>query len=200
MTKRGNSANYALEPNQVPKVMGACVNLEERIIVGCPLYLGLRASETTHLRRSWISPDGNIKIPWRQECDCTDCSRRGREWRPKTKAAIRTLPITRPIKKDLLHFLEIQPKGLHISRVTFNIKTKAILKRAGIRFDGLAQHTAFPHALRATCATMLAAGGMDAVALCFFMGWASLKVGQQYVQMAQATDLALKQGKQIFGG
>lgn len=198
MPKRGNSADYALTQSQIVKLLAACKDIEDRIIVGVPLFLGFRVSELAHMRADWID-EGNLRVPSSQKCGCGECLKKGGEWRPKTKAGIRTLPITSQIRKDLFAFLGTQPDGLQISRVTIWEKTKEVLLRAGIKHKGLANGVSYPHALRATCATMLANGGMSAAGLSYFMGWSSIKIGDSYIRLATAKDGALKQAREIFG-
>lgn len=201
MAKRGDSANYALEISDVKAVMLACETQRDRVIVGGPMFLSFRVSELAHMNASWLTVDGNIKIPPYQQCDCLECQKeRGGEWKPKSKAGARTLPISRPIKADLLNFLRANPKGLRMTRQAIWQRTKYLLKKAKVKIKGLAEDTAYPHALRATCASMLAAGGMDAAALTYFMGWSSIKMGDHYIKLSTAKGSAAHKAKEIFGG
>lgn len=198
--RRGESAEYALTNNQVIEVQAACQDLEERVTISCQLFLGLRVSELAHMRSDWITEEGHLRVPTFQACNCAECKRRRKgEWRPKTKAGARTLPIPSAVKHDLLEMFKIKPYGLSISRVGLYYRTKTVLVRAKVRFQGLADNTAFPHALRATCAMMLALSGMESSALCYFMGWKSLVVGEHYIQTARAKELAIKQAQEAFG-
>uniref|UniRef100_A0A6M3XXZ3 Putative site-specific tyrosine recombinase n=1 Tax=viral metagenome TaxID=1070528 RepID=A0A6M3XXZ3_9ZZZZ len=199
MPKRGESAEFALSQEQVQKVLSACANLEERVTIGLQLFLGLRASEACHFGAEWITDDGNFRIPTSQPCNCAECARtRNGMWKPKTKAGARTLPIPERMRKDIAELLRVKPYGLDISRVGFYYRTKTILSRAGIKLKG-GYSEAFPHALRATCATMLATGGMNAVGLSYFMGWASISIGDRYIRLITAKEFALKQAREIFG-
>lgn len=200
MPKRGDSANYALEPPQVVKLMAACSTLEEKVTIGCQLYLGLRISELAHMKATWLTGDGNLRIPSFQKCYCTSCFKhRNSEWRPKTKSGARTLPIPGTIKHEVLKFLALQPEGFQLSRISLYHDTKAILHRAGIKTRGLAQNVASPHILRATCLTMLASGGMSVAALAYFAGWANISIASHYINLAQAKSAAEKEAKIIFG-
>ena len=152
------------------------------------------------MRADWITQDGNLRIPNQQACNCAECARvRGGEWRPKTKAGARTLPIPQRMRKDLNELFKMKPYGLDVSRVGLYYRTKTILKRAKIKFRGLSGGTAFPHALRSTCFNMLCAGGISAVDLCYYAGWRDISIGSHYIQVAQAKEGALKAGKAIFG-
>lgn len=198
--RRGESAEFALEEPQVAKTMQVCNDVDDKLTVGCQLFLGLRAGELSHMNEEWITPNGDLRIPSQQICKCSDCARyRGGVWRPKTKAGARLLPIPPQIRKDLLEFLKKHPMGLGIGRVGIFYRTKMILKRAGVRFKSRSKHTGFPHCLRATCAMMLATSGMEAAALCYFMGWKSIAVGDHYIRTARAKDLAFRQAREAFG-
>ena len=202
MSKRGDSANYALDSAQVKRLMDSCADTEERTIIGCMVYLGLRISEVAHMRADWLKGDGMLHIPFRQLCNCNECQHTAGEpgiWHPKTKAGARVLPIPSLLRGDIEHLLHTQADGLQLSRVTLWGRSKTIMKRAGIQVKGLSGNTAYPHALRATCATMLAANGMSAVALAYYMGWKSIVLGDHYVRLAEAKEIAIKQAQRIFG-
>ena len=198
--RRGESAEYSLSQPQVQALLAACQDYEERVTIGCQLFLGLRVSELAHMRADWVTDDGDLKVPSFQTCNCAECAReRGGEWRPKTKAGARTLPIPKRLRPDLSELFKVKPYGVGISRVGLYYRTKTVLKRAKIKFHGLSGNTAFPHALRSTCAMMLALSGMEAIALCYFMGWKSIAVGDHYLRSAKAKDLAMKQAREAFG-
>ena len=200
--KRGNSASFVLEPEQVGKVLRVCTMLSERIIVGVPLFLGLRVGELTHMRADWITREGYLAIPEEQSCGCTKCVASTKHpgiWTPKTTSGIRTLPISKPIQKDLLRFLQIQPNGLGFGRIRVWELTKDILRRAGVTQKGWSGGTVGPHVLRATCMTMLSNGGMSAAQLAYFDGWKSIAVASHYIDLVQAKDGALRQARKIFG-
>ncbi|GAH08425.1 unnamed protein product, partial [marine sediment metagenome] len=167
--KRGESAEFTLSQTQVQALLSACNDLDERVTINAQLFLGLRVGEVAHLRADWVTQEGNLKIPSQQVCRCAECAReRGGTWHPKTKAGARTVPIPQRMKKDLSELFKAKPYGMEVSRIGLWGRTKRILKRARITFKGLSDNTAFPHALRSTCATMLAVGGMSPVGLCAF--------------------------------
>uniref|UniRef100_A0A6M3JNV3 Putative site-specific tyrosine recombinase n=1 Tax=viral metagenome TaxID=1070528 RepID=A0A6M3JNV3_9ZZZZ len=199
MPKRGDSAEYALNSEQADKLLRTCTDLRERIIIGSMVYMGMRISELLHMQSHWLTDDDCVRIPSRQECTCSSClKRKGGIWTPKTKAGAREIPIPKSLIKDFDSFYRQHPNGLSLSRGMVWLHVKAILKRAGVRSKWLAKGTIFPHALRATSATLLAAGGIDSAALCYYMGWTDLKVGEHYIKLAQARDSALRQARQIF--
>ena len=198
--KRGDSANYSLAQNEAQQVLDACISIEERVIIGCQIFLGLRISEIVHMKADWVTSEGNFHIPSFMACNCSECTAyRENMWKPKTKAGARTLPIASALRKTLFKYLEGHPDGLRLSRVSIWKKTKEVLKRAKIRRKGLAGNTIFPHALRATCFLLLAQGGMDAINLCYYAGWENIAVATHYIQAAKAKDGAIKQARAIFG-
>ena len=193
MPKRGDSSAYTLNNQQVKAVLSACLDLLDRVIIGCLLFLGLSPDEIVHVRADWITQDGNLKIPTSMPCNCTSCSRKGNTtWRPRGKAKNRTLPIPPRFRRDLGEILRVQPYGLNVSRITVYNRTKAVLRRARVKIPGPARNTAFPDALRATCAKMLRESGMSTEALAYYMGIESIPVRQR------AKDSAIKQAKAIF--
>lgn len=191
--KRGDSAEYVLTQTQVKTLLSSCRDMEERVTIGMMVFCGLRISELTHMRADWITQDGNLRIPNTQTCNCAECARvRDGLWKPKTRAGARTLPIPQRMRKDLVELFKAKPYGLGVSRIGLYGRTKTILKRARIKYG-------FPHCLRATCATMLAAGGMSAAHLSYFMAWKSVAIGDHYIRLSTAKEGALVQAKQIFG-
>lgn len=197
MPERGDSSQYTLSDQQISNLLNACETLEDKVMIKLMLYCGLRASEVSHLRADWLDGEGNIRIPARQKCDCNECKG---EWTPKTKASIRILPIPDPLRGDLLFLLHKCPKGLQKHRSTIWQRTKRLLKKAKVKFPGgLSDNTAFPHALRATCATLLARGNMNPMSLCYVMGWTNLTTAEHYINIAKAQQEAGKQMRQIFG-
>ena len=166
------------------------------------LYLGLRIGELQHMKATWIKADGSFGIPEQQPCECVACLKHKKHpgyWGPKTKAGVRIMPLPGLLNSDLLKFLGMKPDGLGLSRTTIWKRTKTLMKLSGIKIKGLARDTAYPHVLRATCATMLAEGGMDAAGLTYYMGWNSIQIGDTYIRLARAKDSAAKQARQIFG-
>ncbi len=198
--RRGDSAEFALSQPQIQALQAVCVEPLDKMIIGCQLFLGIRVGELAHIRDDWITQDGDLKIPSRMACNCAECAReRGGGWKPKTKAGARTLHIPKLLRKDMAAVLKARPYGMGISRIAIWYRTKTLLKRAKVRFKGPARDTGFPHCLRATCATMLATGGMDVANLSYFMGWKSIAIGDHYIRLATAKDGATRQAAEIFG-
>lgn len=197
--KRGHSAQYSLQPNQVKAVMDACSSLEERVTVGTMLYLGLRTGEVGHMKQGWITHEEKLRVPMNQTCNCASCQKRGNTWKPKTRSSARELHIPEIIKPDILEYLNKNPNGMDLSRQAIYHRVKDILQRSNVKFKGTARGTGFSHALRSTYATMLALGGIDALSLCYAMGWSSIKVADAYIQAVKARKTSQERVSQILG-
>ena len=200
MPRRGASEQYVLTEAERNALIRVCEDTRSRVIVKVPLFLGLRASEAVHLDVRWINSAGDLRIPWSMPCSCGECSKKGVAWKPKTKAGVRVIGIPKVVGGDLGRFLGDSPGGLGISRFVFHHRLKKLMQQAGIVIPGLGGNSGYPHILRATCATMLAEGGMNAVQLCYTMGWANLQIGAHYVHLAAMRTAAPKTAKEIFGG
>ena len=178
MTKRGRSADYALNESQVQRLWSACVDEEEQVLIGLLVYEGMRVSEAIHTRLSWLR-GGMIAIPTEQICNCSACALRDGIWRPKSSAGARIIPIAKPLSGPLHEFLNQHPSGLSITRQAAWKRVDYIAGRAEIG------HVT-PHALRATAATIFAIAGWNAAELCLMMGWGDIKRAWHYIQIAQA--------------
>ena len=199
---RGPSEQYVLNADQREKLLAACEDNRDRVIIKLPLFLGLRAGEAIHARTTWIDSEQNLRIPPEMRCNCDTCAKRRNPgiWKPKTARGARTIAIPEYVKADFGPFLAEHSLGLGMSRFAFHHRIKLLMGRARITFPGLGGDTGFPHILRATCATMLAEGGMSAIHLCYAMGWKDLQQGQHYVNQAAMKTGATDSAKKIFGG
>jgi len=175
-------------------------NLEDRTALKLFVYLGLRVSEACHLNTDWVS-QGEVTIPLSQPCECSNCtsSQHPGEWHAKSKAAARVLPVIDILAVDLYDFLRLSPRGFQMTRQGMWWKIKYLAKNANIHVKGLSHGTIYPHVLRATCATKLAIKGMSAPALCYWMGWASISMGEHYINIARAKSEAHAQYRHIMG-
>ena len=193
--KRGASELYVLEADQVRALLQEAQGVEDRLILQLMLYVGLRVSEVAHLNNSWVKGD-EIRIPLSQTCDCINC--KSGEWKAKSKASNRVIPVPVSIMRDLTEYLRQSPRGFTLTRQALWWKIKQMSKRANIRVRGLSSDTIYPHVLRATCATILASKGMSVAALCYVMGWQSIEVGQHYISIAKAKQDAQEQFRKIM--
>ena len=186
MAKRGRSEQHALDEEQVEALLGETTELEDRVALELMCYLGLRVSEICHLRRNWVR-DGEIRIPRSQPCNCSNCQG---EWRAKSMASVRSIPIPDLIAKDLYMFLEHTDGFPPLTRQALWWKVKQIAKKAKIK-------ECFPHSLRATAATRMSAF-LTAPELCYTLGWRNLEMGQHYINIFQAKAGASKKIKEML--
>jgi len=149
------------------------------------LFTGLRVSEFVHLKRSWIK--GNvIRIPEREKCNCRECRKKGGVWRPKTKDAIRNIPIVPEIRGLIKSFFKNfnsvmdlfpgkTPARVQVYNILRELERKVKLK-----------HRLFPHALRGTFATILASKGFDEWEIKSALGWKRIDVATRYIKISGA--------------
>jgi len=171
-----------LYEDEVDRVKRACKNHYETLLIHGELYTGMRISEFLHLNRRWISwPEGVIRIPERMPCKCGECvKKRGGVWTPKTKDAVRAIPIL-PEVKELFREFFTHPRKVGDYIGTRNVAyyhVEQIGERAGLN------HPIFPHVLRGTFAYMMAKKGLDVFRLKDLMGWATLEPAVWYVKFA----------------
>lgn len=208
MSKRGESREYSLTQVQITRVHASLTDRRDLLVFDGLVQGGLRISELTHLRPTWVKPspfksggEMLLSIPLSMPCSCGECTKkRGGMWKVKSRAGSRSIYLPPHLMNLVLDPDVCKPlTGIGLSRVGAWHRVKKILKVSQIIVPGLAQGTAFPHALRATCATTLAANGASAAAICYHMGWANIQVGEHYVRIAEAQELAHKETKQVFG-
>lgn len=188
--KSGQSEEFALNEHQLQSLWMQCKELRDQVLIGLLGYCGLRVSEAIHLKASWIK-DEEIHIPSKIECQCWECRKRG-YWKPKSKAGIRAVAIPNFLKPVLLSFLTKSPNGLRMTRQAAWYRIQRLAEKAKVP-------RIFPHALRATLATILASHGFTAIELCAHMGWTRLNMGEHYVRISEARAGASKKIKQIWG-
>lgn len=190
MGGRGQSEEFALTEAQLQKLWSACYEITDKVLVGLLAFCGMRVGEVCHLKLNWIR-EQEIHIPSSMPCQCWECSGRG-FWQPKSRAGIRTIPIPAFLKPILAEYLQQHPEGLQKRRQAAWYRIQWLANKAGIP-------QAFPHSLRATCATILASKGFTAVELCAYFGWTRITMGEHYIQIAQARDGARRKIKEIYG-
>lgn len=200
-SKRGASWHYALETEQRDKLVSVAKELDDRIVIKLMVYLGMRNSEVGHMNANWIR-GGEIRIPSSQPCDCVNCaaSKHPGVWQPKSKAGIRTMPVIDILADDIYRFFKENPRGLRLTRQAIWEKIKRLASKAKIEVPGLSRGTVYPHALRATAGTYLAAKGMTATELCYIMGWATISMGEHYIRIAVAREESHNKLRMIYKG
>jgi len=195
------SVDNVLSNNEIKLLKSACETYEERLLIFGLLYTGMRISEFIHFNKSWINRRiGSIIIPTEQKCPCYECKKeiwRKRKdkntgetierilkkpsgiWMPKTKHGHRRIEIL-PEIKDI--FEEYFKDHYSISEVIkHRIMGWSILKEVSKRAD--IPHKVFPHAIRATFASILAEKGFDVWTIQSTLGWASLEPAMSYIRL-----------------
>jgi len=172
-----------LDQAEIQRLFDACKTKTEKFVIASLIYTGMRESEFVHMTKSWI--DFNrwiIKIPSYQSCSCYDCRLRGGFWKPKTKAAIRVIPIVPEYRPYITEFFS------NFNRVQDVIKDRQSLKYIvkQVAKDAKLKKRVFPHALRGTFATILAAKDFNPYEITAVMGWASVKVADEYINLVGA--------------
>lgn len=180
---------------------------QARFIILVGGRLGLRRGEIGHMRESWIDWRRNmIQIPRREPCQkgrdggvCGYCRSLAEQrvehaeddeagitmeqalaetWRPKTEAAIREVPFDHDARAQLVieRFFD-EYDAYPASCQSINRRVKKAAEHA----DELEPEYVYPHCLRATAATMLAAKGIDLLPFKSMLGWSQIGTAQCYV-------------------
>lgn len=185
------SKDHILTETQSKAFLEAAILPKDKVIAHLAVVMGMRESEIAHIRKEWLKED-MLCIPVSQLCSCGECLRlRNGIWTPKRPMSIRDLPMP-PHIQELLGDYFRSYNALGVTRVTVYNRIMRLLQQIGVQ-------DAYPHSLRATCATNLAANGMEAAPLCYFMGWAILAYAQHYIRIARARGEARKQIVKMYG-
>lgn len=181
--KKPCSREFILREEEIMRLKTACRTASEQLLVYGLLYTGMRVSEFLHLRRSWVHLErgkrGLIIIPLKQPCSCFECkAKRKGVWTPKTREGMRAIPVLDEWRFVLLAFLQKHEIVMEVvpHRQAAWRKLEAVGRRAGLKV--------FPHALRATFATLLAEKGFDAFLLSQLMGWSDIRPASEYVKLS----------------
>ena len=165
------SKEDALNKNERDDLINACETDKERLVIKGLIYTGMRASEFSHMKESWID--------WQREV--IHIPREEGGWTPKTKAGVREIPMVYEIKKLFYDYFQ-KNKSIGMSRVSL-FRT---VKKVGARLRPFKK--VYPHSLRATFASMMAEKGMPSVDIQSIMGWAKLETANSYVRSTRALE------------
>ncbi len=191
-SKKGlSSKEDSLNTGELANLLLACENLRDKFIVYGMAFGGLRVSELTHLKRTWINGEElTLTVPPKQNCSCWECSHnKNGIWKPKTKQGARSIrihPLFLPILIEFLGYYD----GLDLTRQRVWQRLKILAKSAIIR------HNTYPHGLRATCASNLAHDNISSPGLQYILGWARLSSAESYVRTDRRR--ALKEQDEIY--
>lgn len=157
----------ALSDQQVEELINACRSDFERFTITTLLFTGMRVDEFSNMKKYWVDLEKMlINIPAKDG-----------EWKPKTKAGARAIPIIEPrLKYELKKFFKSN-LAVDKERTTIWRLVKNVAKRTDIK-------KIYPHALRSTFATMLIYKGISEGTLCSVMGWSDIKTAQSYFKLS----------------
>lgn len=133
----------------------------------------------------------------------------GRYWEPKTNSGERKIPIVyNTFRDELLKFYEKNEKLEYSRQWVWNAVNnisksiwgfKDVFKAETNKHECILNKPLYPHALRATAASLWAFKGMNATALKSIMGWSSIEIADVYVKsdetqaMHMAKDISNKE-------
>jgi len=174
------AANHILREREVNELLDLCETDDERFAFAMTVFTGMRVSEFVHMRCSWVDIDDRlIFVPRSQPCSCAECMRkRGGVWRAKTDAAARPIPIIPEIEDILYDYFA--GNDTVMENYPYRQRAWLLIKRVAER--GMTK--TFPHALRATFATILAGKLPDALAVKDIMGWTTIGMAQHYIKLS----------------
>lgn len=186
------SKENALTDKEIEDMFNACKDDKDKLILLVLVYSGLRVSEFAHLRASWVDwQEETINVPAMQNCNKLCCVQRAGSWQPKTKMAVRSVPMKEVRLKEVLRAYFTLNNEVPLTTVAIWYRVKRLAQRANIA------HKVYPHALRATAATLFAHKGISAPTLQYIMGWSQLKWAELYVQSSKRR--ALEEVDKVYG-
>lgn len=176
-----------LDAKEQEKFLESARSFEGKLLAYGLLYTGMRVSEFIHMKRGWLNwgkknpPKyyGAIEIPKEMRCDCYECKdKRNGYWRVKTKRSARTIPILEEPSGYLKSFFDDHSQIMDL--IPHRQEAWKIIKRLGKR----AGFKVFPHALRGTFATILAAKDFSADVIQDTLGWAQPETANKYIRLS----------------
>jgi len=211
MSKERHAHEDALSENEFDELLDGAAeltppqNLEATFIIHLSGKLGMRIGEIAHLRRSWVDLEqGLIEVPSHEPCEkgrdgglCGYCRRQANRtyendpenrdldelldayWQPKTTAAERAVPYTfdEETKDVLTSFFE------YYYEVPISVNTcRRRIKDAAEASD--LNRRIYPHALRATAASLHAYEGLNIPSLKVMFGWKKLATAEKYIRVS----------------
>lgn len=129
-------------------------------------------------------------------------------WEPKTHAGIREIPIIYPELNDVIDKFFSHHEQLNISRQRVWFIVQTVAKRAGLyartKVKGKEKSPSwiYPHALRATCASLWGKRGVALATMCKVFGWDDVTSANPYVTIDKKSaekELREKAGKSFWG-
>lgn len=140
---------------------------KDRLIFVCAGHLGMRANEIVELEKGWIDfQEQTLTIP-------RDVA--------KYEASARSLyygSMNERVERVLSQYFQYHDDSEINNRNFIWRRVKNMSKRSELT------RKVYPHALRSTCAFMLATAGFNAQGLKEFMGWSKLETAEKYIRSA----------------
>jgi len=170
-----------LDDAEIESIKSAAKDPAERFLVWTLIYTGMRISELIHMRDSWLDWDKSlIRIPESQACSCSECKTKGEVWKPKNRQSARSIPIVPEARQPLQDFFSKHASVMPTipNRVAAYEIIRFLGRRAKIK------HRVFPHSLRGTFATLLAAKDFNSFEIMSLLGWRSAKTADHYIQLS----------------
>lgn len=196
-------------------ILNKCESGIERIVIVTAGYLGMRASEITHMIRDWIDFQGNyVNVPSIQKCKCNDCTKQDQAneeaikmamklpfpkkkvgyWSPKTKKGARPIYLRSTARPTIEGYFSINNKiSIKGQRPITRQTVRNIVKRVVKRTDLTKQ--IYPHSLRATAAQMWADENLPPTALMGVMGWSKIETANRYIKADK--DMILRECRRV---
>lgn len=135
------------------------------------------------MQDSWLDWNRElIIIPGSLACSCYECKHRGGVWKAKTKRSARSIPIVPEIHQLLQDFFSKHTTAMAV--IPNRISAYKTLRALGARTA--LDHRLFPHALRGTFATILAAKDFNMNEIQEALGWSSSKTAEIYIRLSAA--------------
>jgi len=192
LSPKPRTRDYILDDSDILRVKRSLKTFTEALLVLGLLYTGMRVSEFIHFRKSWVNwKKGLILVPRQQVCSCYSCkkvlkNRKGEivkpsgVWKPKTDESVRPIPVLPEVERLFIEHFKRHDTIMDViaSRVYAWMILKRVGERSGVKL--------FPHVLRGTFATLLAAKGFDATEITPLLGWKSFKMADQYIKFSGA--------------
>ena len=170
MAEKPHAKEHILEDREIEKIKENIETNEEKLIFNGLIYTGMRITEFLNLRRSWINWDKKrIRVPKKDD---------NPPFSVKTENSARVIPIVpelEPILKKFFDHYRVVKNFIPHRQKAWEL-IKILGERTGIKL--------FPHAVRATFATILARKDYNAPAIQAVMGWSKLETANKYIRLS----------------
>jgi len=109
------SREHVLDDWEIELMLNSPMNFEEKICYHLLFFSGMRIGEAIHLKKSWIKNGKVIKIPEKQECNCSYCKRQFNKKKKRYLLAKKKfLNLKNPTEKEIKSFEKRESDWLKI--------------------------------------------------------------------------------------